>query len=183
MVPFYTRTTPAEWPPFARAPPIAWLLCDHISQPIKQATYIIKPNGFNIPIHVAQIHGINNAKAMTEGVNYFDVLRELDNVLIGVNTIVSHNLNFDYNVLQAEYYRYEVPSSLQYKKQICTMKASTEFCKLPGKGKYPGSFKWPRLDELYDVLFHEPLERKHDAREDVLACAKCFFELKKLGVL
>ena len=73
--------------------------------------------------------------------------------------------------------------NLNSMKQVCTMKDSAKFCKIPGKGKYPGSFKWPRLDELYFKLFQQEYERKHDAREDMLACAKCFFELKRLGVI
>jgi DNA polymerase-3 subunit epsilon len=60
------------------------------------------------------------------------------------------------------------------------MKQSTEFCRMPGRY---GSYKWPRLSELHVKLFDTPFEGVHDAKEDVQACAKCFFELKKQGII
>jgi DNA polymerase III epsilon subunit-like protein len=56
---------------------------------------------------------------------------------------------------------------------------ATDFCRLPGSYGY----KWPTLAELYFELFHDEVEEAHNARVDVVACAKCFFELKKRRVL
>ena len=61
------------------------------------------------------------------------------------------------------------------------MMKSTSYCKLPGKnGK---GFKWPKLEELYQVLFGKQMENAHDALADVMACKECFFELIKLGII
>ena len=43
--------------------------------------------------------------------------------------------------------------------------------------------KWPTLQQLYQALFGISLDSSHNAIADVRACAKCFFELERLGVL
>jgi hypothetical protein len=59
------------------------------------------------------------------------------------------------------------------------MQASTEYCALPGNY----GTKWPKLQELHSKLFGSPFEGGHDALVDVRACAKCYFELRKLEVM
>lgn len=59
----------------------------------------------------------------------------------------------------------------------CTMQASTNLCKIPG----PYGFKYPTLQELHKHLFEVGFDGAHDAMVDVLACAKCFFELERMG--
>jgi hypothetical protein len=59
------------------------------------------------------------------------------------------------------------------------MKASTDFCALPGSYGY----KWPKLSELHMKLFDEDFEEAHDASVDITACAKCFWELKRKGII
>ena len=51
---------------------------------------------------------------------------------------------------------------------------TTKLCKIPGKYGY----KWPTLSELHMFLFGNGFEGAHDALNDVLACAACYFELK-----
>ena len=64
--------------------------------------------------------------------------------------------------------------------KICTMKSSIDLCKLPPV-RY-GSFKFPKLEELHHHLFGCSFDGAHDALEDVRATARCFFEMKKLGI-
>jgi len=59
------------------------------------------------------------------------------------------------------------------------MQAATNFCEIPGRY----GFKWPSLQELYGKLFDESFDGAHQALVDVRACARCFFELKRIGVL
>jgi len=60
------------------------------------------------------------------------------------------------------------------------MRASIEFCAIPGK--YSG-YKWPNLNELHVKLFDESIMAQHSADADAATCAKCFFELVKRGVI
>ena len=54
----------------------------------------------------------------------------------------------------AELLRKEASSSFESTKKLCTMKSSTEYCKIPGLYGY----KWPTLSELHIKLFGEDLE-------------------------
>lgn len=70
---------------------------------------------------------------------------------------------------------------LHGKPRICTMLESVYHCKIPFG--YKKGYKWPKLTELYKTLFNEEFEGAHGALADIEATAKCFFELKKLGVI
>ena len=59
------------------------------------------------------------------------------------------------------------------------MKASTDYCKLPGNYGY----KWPKLSELHFKLFDDEFREAHNATVDIAACAKCFWELKRRGII
>jgi DNA polymerase III epsilon subunit-like protein len=59
------------------------------------------------------------------------------------------------------------------------MEASTNHCRIPGQYGY----KWPTLEELHEHLFGNPPDKSHDAASDARSCARCFFELKRLGVI
>ncbi len=60
------------------------------------------------------------------------------------------------------------------------MKSSTNYCKLPGSY---GKYKWPKLGELYQILFHEDMGAAHTALQDIQNTAKCYFELKRLSII
>ena len=66
---------------------------------------------------------------------------------------------------------------LDFKSLFCTMKSSTNLCRLPGRY---GNFKWPKLTELYKFLFNEEMEGAHDAMVDVRATRKCYYRLKEV---
>jgi hypothetical protein len=46
-----------------------------------------------------------------------------------------------------------------------------------------GAYKWPKLGELHRKLFRTELSEAHDAGVDVTATMKCFFELKRMGII
>jgi DNA polymerase III epsilon subunit-like protein len=81
--------------------------------------------------------------------------------------------------LGAELLRSGSPNIAEAKKRQCTMQAATDYCRLPGQYGY----KWPSLQELHTKLFGQPFEGAHNALVDVRACARCYFELKRLGVM
>ncbi len=77
-----------------------------------------------------------------------------------------------------EYARLKTSANLAALPTYCTMKTTVNFCRIP---RYNGGYKWPTLQELHRKLFGHPHTAAHDARADVVACAKCFFELRRLG--
>jgi hypothetical protein len=55
------------------------------------------------------------------------------------------------------------------------------FCRLPSKSGR--GYKWPTLAELHLQLFEEEFTGSHNAGADVKACARCYFELRKRGII
>lgn len=159
---------------------LAWALFDETEQELMNKVTLIKPDGFEIPEGATAIHGITTEKAMNEGIQLAVALGEFQKALDQAEILVAHNISFDSVVMLKELQREKkVVDKLRAVKRICTMKGSTEFCKIPG----PYGYKWPQLCELHTVLFNSSFEGAHDAMNDVRACAKCFFELRRKGVL
>ena len=165
-----------NWP---RLVQIAWLLADDDGGEIESAEYIVKPEGFTIPAEAARIHGISTEMAIRDGLDIKSVLAEALMCLGKVSQLVGHNIDFDEKILGAELLRSGHPNCVETKQRLCTMRSATDYCRLPG----PYGYKWPKLEELHRKLFNQPLEGAHRALVDVRACAKCYFELRRLKVM
>ena len=165
-----------NWP---RLVQIAWILCDKDGNKIKSKDYIIKPEGFEIPIESSNVHRISTEKAINEGLWLEMVLAEFNTLIEQAETIVAHNISFDEKIIVAEFLRKKMQTDFEKKKKLCTMQSSTDYCKIPG----PYGYKWPKLSELHMKLFWEDFEEAHDASVDITATEKCFWELKKNGLL
>lgn len=164
-----------NWP---RLVQIAWILYDEKGNELRRADYIIKPEGFFIPKEAESIHGISNERASMEGILLKRALTEFLTAMKKCAILVAHNMSFDEKIVEAEFLREKMKYDLRIKK-ICTKLSSTNFCRLPGNYGY----KWPSLTQLHNKLFGADFENAHNASSDVKICAKCFFELKRLGVL
>lgn len=165
-----------NWP---RLVQIAWLQCDNSGNTLSNSNYIVKPKGFTIPKNAENIHGISTETAMTEGVDLKNVLKKFSIAINDSSCLIAHNMSFDEKIVGAEFLRENIVNNLYNTPRICTMKSSTDYCKLPG----PYGYKWPSLSELHYKLFNHNFEEAHNANVDVKACAKCFFKLKNDGVL
>jgi len=92
--------------------------------------------------------------------------------------LIAHNTQFDRNVLLSELATnsmWDERSAIESIPSFCTMKKSTQYCALPRK-------KWPKLEELYWVVFNKQFANAHNSANDVEATRKCYFELVKRGV-
>lgn len=167
-----------NWP---RLVQIAWLLTDRNGKELRSQSFIIRPVGFEIPESAVSIHGITTAKAKKLGVELKRALTEFSKDLQSADTLIAHNMEFDERVVGSEFLRVaRMGNPLIGKALYCTMRSSTSFCRIPGG---PRGYKWPKLQELHKVLFGSQYESAHDAVADVNACAKCFFELKRKGLI
>lgn len=166
----------SNWP---RLVQLAWLITDDAGAERKSAEFIVRPEGFTIPTEAARVHGISTERALREGVDLAGVLAEIVPDLEAAELLVAHNIRFDEKILGAELLRAGHPDLPAAKPRRCTMQESTDHCALPGNY----GFKWPRLQELHVKLFDAPFAGAHDALTDVRACARCYFELKRLGVM
>lgn len=166
-----------NWP---RVVQLAWAVFDHNGHNVRGQQHIIMPDGWNIPDEASAVHGITQERAEKDGVSLRSALLLFLADYSDCDTIVAHNIDFDYRVVGAELIRAGVRAERRIERQICTMHSSTEFCAIPGKF---GNYKWPKLEELHETLFGEKFEGAHEAMVDVLACGRCYFELIKRGII
>lgn len=83
---------------------------------------------------------------------------------------------FDFKIISAEIIRQNLPLNLSENKIIYdTMHSNIELCKIKNEFGY---YKYPTLSELHLKLFENDFEGAHDAKNDVIATAKCFWHLR-----
>ena len=126
-----------------------------------------------------ELHGLQNAKRLLEGIPLNKVINQFKADLDAAACIVCHNVEFDKKIVGAEMIRLGMRDEVGMKKSLCTMLASTNFCRIRG---YYG-YKYPKLQELYWKLFGEDFDDAHNAMNDIEATERCFWELKKRGIM
>lgn len=147
------------------------------------------------PIHPMAFaaHGITSEKANTEGIPPMEALVAFHSLTLDAEFLVCHNFDFDFKLIEllAHYANslgakedepllvFSDISELPYK---CTMRSTIQYCALPFPSGRRGH-KFPKLEELYFILFNEKLEGSHDALNDVMATHRCYFELKRREIL
>lgn len=165
-----------NWP---RLVQLAYMVFDAEGGLLSSYDSIIKPEGFTIPAESACVHGITTERALKEGKELVQVLRDFKALLNQTKYLVAHNMSFDEKVVGAEFLRNNMADIPASTRKICTMHGATDYCAIPG----PRGNKWPKLAELHQKLFHCDFAAAHNAASDVAATAACFWELKRLGVI
>jgi DNA polymerase III subunit epsilon len=174
---YFSPEVADDWP---RLVQIAWARYDARGNPEEARCHIIRPEGFTIPPDATKIHGISHALAAREGRDLAEVLDEfLESAGRPATVLVAHNLDYDFGVIGSELVRMRKPLGFLDIPGICTMKSTTELCRLPRPGGY--GFKWPTLEELHTCVFGRSYEGAHDAARDLEACARAFFRLREAG--
>lgn len=145
---------------------------------IERHNILIKPR-VSIPFGASQVHGIYDKDVVDVPYieEYIDIIMK---VLNGADIVVGHNISYDEEILWYELARIGRVWEYTPSQSICTMRSSTEYCKMPGRG-----FAWkpPKLSELHRFLFDEYFDGAHNALVDVEATGRSFFELVKRGVI
>ncbi len=161
-----------SWP---RMIHLSWIILDKDLKPTDNQDYIIKPEGFSMTETIQKNSRIDEEDISRKSQPLDHVLSAFDKSLGDAYYVLAHNLNFNENVLAAEYLRKGINHSLFRKTRICLMQESTFFCKLPSKR---GGYKWPTLSELHAIIFQKSYSPPNNARADVIAATRCFKALK-----
>lgn len=161
-----------NWP---RLVQLGWILTDESGNEISSGNEIVKPEGFVIPTDASKVHGITTEIALRDGKPLKQVIQSFLKDTNGIRCFVGHNVSFDQRVVGAELYRLGIADTVSTAKSLDTMKAATDYCKIPDSYGY----KWPKLIELHRKLFGCDFEDAHDAMADITATKKCFFEMKR----
>lgn len=123
----------------------------------KERSFIIKPEGWEIPESSIEVHGITAERANAEGVPFADIIDE-----------------FLEDCEKAE-------DALFKGKRIDTMMETIKFVGAMFANGRPGKF--PKLEELYNKCFPGETFPAHDALEDVKACKRCIPVLVENGII
>lgn len=95
----------------------------------KERSYIIKPEGWEIPEASTEVHGITAERANAEGVPFADIIDEFLEDCEKARLLVGHNIYFDTSIVKAmilrimgrEYYDAKAEDALFKGKRIDTM--------------------------------------------------------------
>ena len=166
-----------NWP---RMVQLAWLYYDSDGNRIDGGDAIIRPEGYTIPAEASRLHGITTERAREEGLPLRQVLGHFHELITEAGVLVAHNISFDEKIVGSELLRAGMTNPITGKEQICTMLRSAAYVGIPGN--YGGP-KWPKLSELHYKLFRTGFDEAHNASVDITATAKCFWELRRLGLL
>ena len=120
-----------NWP---RVVQIAWQLHDAAGDLTEHHNLLIQPDGFEIPYSAEKIHGISTEKALEFGLPLRDALKKFNESVEKSSILVGHNIRFDINALGAELIRSGIETDFLQKQQVCTMRSSTDYLKLPVAG-------------------------------------------------
>jgi DNA polymerase III epsilon subunit-like protein len=166
-----------NWP---RVIQLAFILTDTNFNEVTRFCQLIKPDGWVIPNEKFWIdNGYSTEINERDGYAMPEVLDLFVEMVNKSTHIFAHNMAFDHPVLGAEMMRYKKRAG-HIPVKVCTMRESTSFCDIKNAR---GGIKWPKLEELHQVLFRENFDNAHDALADVSATVRCAKELHSLGVL
>lgn len=114
---------------------------------------MIKPP-IAIPFASSQVHGIYD-KDVADKESMIAHMDAIIHVLNQSDVVAGHNISFDEEILGYELARLGRVGEYTPSQVVCTMRGSTDYCKLQGRG-----FAWkpPKLAELHKFLFEEWFE-------------------------
>ena len=167
-----------NWP---RLVQLAWQLHGPGGELLEAESFVIRPDNFTIPFNAEKVHGITTELALKEGADLREVLQKFAAAVARSQVIAGHNVDFDQMIVGAEFIRMEMEDPAREKVHLCTKTESVDYCAIPGG--LGGGFKWPQLGELHMKLFGEGFDEAHNASADVIATARCFFEMIRIGLI
>lgn len=140
------KQAPGNWPHIVS---ISWVMMED-DIVIDTQSFIVRPDGWEIPLDSTAIHGITHAQAVKVGYSLDFVMDKFTKQYYDI--MIAHNMEFDENVVANAMYwdlgRKNFLGLPPIKK--CSMRESQSICKLPSQ--YSG-FKPPKLSELYKYVF------------------------------
>lgn len=159
---------------------LSWIVLDKNFKPKEDFDCIIDPEGFNLTKAIQKRIKIDDEDIKKKSSKLDNVLTMFSESVEKVEYLIAHNLKMNESVVAAEYIRLSKDNPMFRKERICLMQESTYYCKIPNRR---GSYKWPSLTELHAICFQQRFSPANNARADVIAAARSFIKLMKIGQL
>lgn len=131
---------------------------------------LVSPNG-EFVIMNESIHGITQNMANRYGKPIKEVLIDFRTAVSKSDVLVAHNIEFDMNIIQAEFYRAGLdPMEVLTVPKTCTLHRAMCVLNLT---------RYPKLNDLYNRLYplHSNWIQSHRALDDTEKCALSYFAL------
>ncbi len=160
-----------SWPKIIH---IAWLLYDKKGDLVEDVDYLVNPVGMDIDPDSLRRAGLTEDEIREKGVDIKTVLEHFNKTLEKAVYVFAFNLQYNENVVLAEFYRNNMPHKMSQTERFCLMRESTYFCRIKGRN---GGYKWPTLNELHGKLFNVGFEGSGNAQKDIMAISRCFNKL------
>jgi len=161
-----------NWPYIVQ---IAWIIYDKHYQEVKRENHYIKNTDFTIDKASLKIHNITEEYLQAYGEDKQEVMLKFYADLVSYKPlIIGHFIEFDYHMVNAEFYRIGKENVLENVPLFCTMKASAPYVVNPIVSEL-------KLNQFYVVLFNQEPKDSHNALSDALNTAKIFFYLLLKG--
>ena len=173
----------SKWPYIIQLSYILYDLSNNSS--LIKNNYIKLDDSITISQESFNIHNISREILNERGINIVPALKEFNKYLKTCDVVVGHNISFDKRLIFVECFRHNIKQYFTqfinnekiHKTEFCTMKNTTEFCKLERLSKTNHVYiKNPKLSELYALLFpNEPLPKDlHNSLIDVAITLRCY---------
>ncbi len=179
---FDTETTGTG--PNARLVEMGAVLLDDKGNEHGSISLIVQPDGFTISDEVAQIHGINMARAQTAGVPVVVAIAALTNLWSLAATRIAFNMEFDDAIVATELRLLGKPSILRRPPGVCVKELSSPILNLPPTAKMLTAGynkpKPPSLKEAFQHFFGEDPPGHHSALADARAAARVYLAILAL---
>lgn len=138
---------------------------------------IIRPDGWEIPDEVAEIHGITTEHAMDVGIPEKLAL-EMFLAMWNGATQLAHNATFDRRIIRIGTKRY-FDEAIQARwndcEYRCTMNMAKPIMQMLPRNRY--GYKSPKLVEAYPHFTGKELQGAHRAINDVNACLEVYWQI------
>ena len=171
-------TQPWKWPHIVQ---ISFILYDTEARKMLACQDHIIKVGDTVEIskRSQEIHGITPSRCKRRGIDIKLALEYFNENLRQADVVVAHNISFDKRMIMVESIRNKLPQYFTIdghrKPEFCTMKRSTERCKIEVTSKNGDKyFKYPTLTELHRELFGTIPNGTHDSMADVIICLRCY---------
>ena len=181
LPPKHTPTNQTDkWPHVVQ---LSWVIYNDVTKQVEEDKDYIISLGTHIPIspESSAIHGITSEISRAKGVPIDVALFDFKVAANRCGKMVAHNIEFDKNMIQVEFYRTMIFNTVFPPVEYCTMKQGTPICKLIKVwDDGSSSLKYPKLVELYYALFGAGApapEGLHNAKVDVDICLRCYVKM------
>lgn len=167
-------STGDNWP---RMTQLAYVLATNAGDIVARYQTLIQPDGWEVPTTEFFVkNGMSTARCAEFGISATRALAQFVQAVEACDTIIAHNIRFDYGVVGSEMMRYGIRANKRPERH-CTMEALTPIMQLPST--YPGKYKWPKLEEAYCYVTGKEMVNAHDAMGDVDALVEMYFTIQR----